>query len=221
MSTHIGDACRAAGLLPIAMAVKCTKLDRSGRARIADFCHRLLGDPFVSVRTSGNPLAALPRLREAVADVNPTAALDDVMTMESRLSSSVLRPQLYAVFVGLFGAIALLLATLGVYGLLSHTVAQSRGEIGIRMALGARRGNVVALVFRQGASLVAAGAGLGLIATRVLARTLDSLLFGVTSEDAATFASSAILLIATALVACWLPARRASRVNPTDALRAG
>ena len=162
-----------------------------------------------------------PRLREALADVNPTAALDDVMTMESRLSSSVLRPQLYAVFVGLFGAIALLLATLGVYGLLSHTVAQRRGEIGIRMALGARRGNVVALILRQGASLVAAGAGLGLIATRVLARTLDSLLFGVTSEDAATFASSAILLIAAALVACWLPARRATRVNPTDALRAG
>ena len=179
----------------------------------------LLGDPLVSIRTTGDPIAAVPFVREAVADVHPGAALDDVMTMDARLSASIAQPRFYAVFVGLFAAVALFLAAFGIYGLLSYTVSQRRGEIGIRMALGAQRGDILALVGRQGALLVAAGAVLGLPAAAASTRVLESLLFGVTMFDWLTFVAGPLVLIAVALAACWLPARRATRINPMDALR--
>lgn len=140
--------------------------------------------PGPSVRTRGNPLAAVPFLREAVADAHPRAALDDVTTMEARLSSSVAQPRFQAVFVTSFGAVALFLAMLGVYGLLSHSVAQRRSEIGIRMALGAQTGHVLSLVARQGALLVAAGVGLGLLAAAASNRVLEGFLFGVATVTA-------------------------------------
>ena len=178
-----------------------------------------LDEPRVSIRTTGDPIAAVPFLREAVADVHPGAALDDVMTMDARLSASIAQPRFYAVFVGLFAAVALFLAAFGIYGLLSYTVSQRRGEIGIRMALGAQRGDIVALVGRQGALLVAGGAVLGLPAAAASTRILESLLFGVTTYDRLTFVAGPLVLIAVALAACWLPARRATRINPMDALR--
>ena len=179
----------------------------------------MVNPPLISVRTGGNPLAAVPFLRAAVADAHPRAALDDVSTMEARLSSSVARPRFQAFFVASFGALALLLAMLGVYGLLSHTVAQRRGEIGIRMALGARTGHVLSLIVRQGALLIAAGVGLGLLAAAASSRVLESFLFGVGSGDRLTFAAAPLVLIAVAFVACWLPARRATRIDPLEVLR--
>ncbi len=179
----------------------------------------MLNAPLISVRTSGNPLAVVPFLREAVADVHPHAALDDVTTMQARLSSSVAQPRFQAFFVTSFGAVALLLAMLGVYGLLSYTVAQRRGEIGIRMALGAQVGHVMVLVVRQGALLIAAGVGLGLLAAAASSRLLESFLFGVTTGDRLTFVAAPLVLIAVALVACWLPARRATRIDPLETLR--
>ena len=179
----------------------------------------MLNAPLISVRTTGNPLGVVPFLREAVADVHPHAALDDVTTMEARLSSSVAQPRFQTVFVASFGAVALLLAMLGVYGLLSYSVAQRRGEIGIRMALGAQTGHVLALVVRQGALLVAAGIGLGLVAAAASSRVLESFLFGVATGDRLTFIAAALVLIAVALVACWLPARRATRIDPLETLR--
>ena len=178
-----------------------------------------MNTPFISVRTNGNPLAVVPFLREAVAEVHPRAALDDVTTMEARLSSSVAQPRFQAVFVAGFGAVALLLAMLGVYGLLSYTVAQRRSEIGIRMALGAQTGHVLALVVRQGALLIAAGVGLGLLAAGASSRVLESFLFGVAPGDRFTFIAAPLVLIAVALVACWLPARRATRIDPLETLR--
>ena len=179
----------------------------------------MLNPPLISVRTTGNPLGVVPFLREAVADVHPHAALDDVTTMKARLSSSVAQPRFQTVFVASFGAVALLLAMLGVYGLLSYSVAQRRGEIGIRMALGAQTGHVLALVVRQGALLVAAGIGLGLVAAAASSRVLESFLFGVATGDRLTFIAAALVLIAVALVACWLPARRATRIDPLETLR--
>ena len=175
--------------------------------------------PFITVRTTGDPLAVLPFLREAVTAAHPRATVDDVQTMDARLSAAVVQPRFYAVFVGCFAALALFLAAFGIYGLLSYTVSQRRREIGVRMALGAKSGDIVTLVVRQGALLVAAGAVAGLLAAAASSRVLDSFLYGITTNDRLTFMAAPVVLVAAALVACWLPAHRATRINPTDALR--
>ena len=173
----------------------------------------------VAVRTAGDPLAAVPFLRETVAAAGPAASIDQVMTMDARLSAAVEQPRFYAVFVGFFAALALFLAAFGVYALLSYTVSQRRREIGVRMALGARPGDVVALVVRQGAGLVAAGAVLGLFGAAGASRLLESFLYGVAADDPLTFVAAPVALVGVALVACWLPGRRAARIDPMDALR--
>ena len=174
---------------------------------------------FVAIRTTGDSLAVVPFLREAVTATDPQARLDTVMTMEARLSTAVAEPRFYAVFVGSFAGLAVLLAALGIFGLLSYTVAQRRGEIGIRMALGARRGDILGLVARQAAVLVAIGAVAGMAVAAASSRVLESLLHGVASDDRLTFAAAPLVLVAVALIACWLPARQATRVNPIEALR--
>ena len=176
-------------------------------------------DAFVTVRTTGNPIGLIPFLEEAVVEAHPRAELEDVMTMDARLSIAVAQPRFYAVLVGFFAALAVLLAASGIYGLLSYTVAQRRGEIGIRMALGARRGDILGLVVRQGAVLVAAGAVVGLAGAAASSRVLESFLYGVATDDRLTFVAAPLVLVAVALVACWLPARRATRVEPMEVLR--
>ena len=175
--------------------------------------------PVVAVRTTGDPLAAVPFLREAVAEARPGAAAATVMTMDARLSSAVAEPRFFAVLVGCFAALAFLLAAFGIYGLLSYTVAQRRGEIAVRMALGAQRGDVLALVVRQGAALVAAGAVVGLAAAAAASRVLESFLYGIATDDRLTFVAAPLALAAVALVACYVPARRATRVEPMEVLR--
>jgi len=176
-------------------------------------------DAFLTVRTAGDPAALIPFLRETVAEAHPRAEIDDVMTMDARLSLAVAQPRFYAYLVGFFAALALFLAASGIYGLLSYTVAQRRGEIGIRMALGARRGDILALVIRQGAVLVAAGAVVGLAGAAASSRVLESFLYGVATDDRLTFVAAPLALAAVALVACWLPARRATGVDPMEVLR--
>ena len=180
---------------------------------------RMFSSSSVAVRTAGDPLAAVPFLREAVAAAGPAASIDQVTTMDARLSAAVEQPRFYAVFLAFFAALALFLAAFGIYALLSYTVSQRRREIGVRMALGARPGDVVALVVRQGAGLVAAGAVLGLFGAAGASRLLASFLFGVGADDPLTFAVAPVALVGVALVACWLPGRRAARINPMDALR--
>ena len=175
--------------------------------------------PMVAVRTTGDPLAAVSFLREAVAEARPGASVATVMTMDARLSSAVAEPRFFAVLVGCFAALAFLLAAFGIYGLLSYTVAQRRGEIAIRMALGARRGDILALVVRQGAALVAAGAVVGLAAAAASSRVLESFLYGIATDDRLTFVAAPLALAAVALVACYVPARRATRVEPMEVLR--
>ena len=177
------------------------------------------GPAFIAARTAGDPLAVIPFLQEAVTEAHPQASLDQVMTMDARLSSVVAQPRFYAAFVGFFAALAVFLAAFGVYGLLSYTVAQRQAEIAIRMALGAQRGDVLALVVSQGAVLVGAGAVLGLAAAAASSRILESFLYGVATGDILTFIGAPVVLVAVALVACWLPARRATRVEPMRTLR--
>ena len=178
-----------------------------------------LGSPTVVVRTTGDPLAVIPFLQETVAAANPAATLEDVMTMDARLSAAVAQPRFYAVFVGFFAALAVILAAFGIYTLLSYTVSQRRREIGVRLALGAQRCDVLGLVVRQGAGLVVAGILLGLLASAGSARLLESSLFAVATDDRLTFVAAPLVLAAVALVACWLPGRRAAGMDPMEALR--
>ena len=178
-----------------------------------------LRSPIVTVRTAGDPLAVVDFLREAVIAAYPSATLFDVMTMDARLSTAVAQPRFYAAFVGFFAALAVFLAAFGLYGLLSYTVAQRQGEVGIRMALGAQRGAILGLLVKQGMRLVVAGSVIGIAAAAGSSRILESFLYGVATDDRLTFVAAALVLAAVALVACWLPARRAARVDPMRALR--
>ena len=180
-----------------------------------------LGVPRVSIvaRTTGDPLALVPFLRQDILDLNPTLPLDRVMTMGARLSSSVAQPRFYAVVLGIFAASALALAMVGIYGVIAYTVSRRSREIGLRMALGADGGRIRNLVVRQAALLVGVGVALGLAGSFVTTRALESLLFGVTTLDLPTLVAVPVLLIAVAVAACYLPAHRATRVEPMDALR--
>ena len=175
----------------------------------------------ITVRTTRDSLALIPFLREAVTATDPQATLDQVTTMAEQLSSAVAEPRLYAFLVGSLAGLTLVLAAFGVYGLLSYTVAQRRGEIAIRMALGAGRRQILALVVGQGAAIVGAGTVIGIGAAVVSSRMLDSLLYGLATDDRLTFLLAPLVLVAVALFACWLPARRATRVDPMKMLRLG
>lgn len=173
----------------------------------------------LAVRTSADPLALLPRIRTAVLDLDPSLPLDDVMTMEQRVSTSIAGPRFYAAVLGIFAAIALVLASVGIYGVLAYAVTQRTREIGIRMALGAGQGNVLKLILGQGLVLVVVGVVVGLGGAFALTRYLDSMLYGLTPLDPVTFGGMTLVLFLTALVACYVPARRATRVDPLIALR--
>ena len=179
----------------------------------------LFSGSMVTVRTAGDPLAVVPFFREAAAAANPRVSVGEVMTMDARLTAAVEQPRFYAVFVGFFAGLALFLAAFGIYALLSYTVSQRRREIGLRMALGAQRRDVLALVMRQGAGLVAAGIVLGVLASAASARLLESFLFGVAAGDRLTFVAAPLVLAGVAMFACWLPGQRAARIDPMDALR--
>lgn len=173
----------------------------------------------VVLRTTGQSTAAIPFLREAIEAANPQATVGEVTTMEAQLLNSVAWPRLYAFFVGSLAGLALILAAVGVYGLLSYTVAQREREIGIRMALGARSSQILALVVGQGAALVGVGILIGVGAATASRRLLESYLYGIADSDLLTFLLAPLVLAAAALVACWFPARRAVRVDPVRMLR--
>ena len=174
--------------------------------------------PTVVVRTDGDPDALIPLVRTVLARVHPEAQVYGT-PLDTMLSWEAAQPRFFAMCAGIFAAVALLLAAFGLYSVLSHTVSRRRRELGVRMALGAGRGNVVLLVVRQGGMLVAAGGVLGLLAATASTRVVASLLFGVTTTDVLTFAGATAVLLAAGLLACWLPARRATRVDPMQVLR--
>ena len=184
-----------------------------GRARFGT------GATSIVVRSAGDPLALVALVRQAVLGIDPNLPLDNVMTMDQRLSASVAEPRFYALLLGLFAALALLLAVVGIYGVLSYNVSQRHREIGVRMALGAQRRDILRLVVRQGLLLTFIGVALGLAGAFGVTRFLATLLFGVTTTDPATYVGLSVLLVVVAFLACWIPARRATRVDPMTALR--
>jgi putative ABC transport system permease protein len=167
-----------------------------------------------------DPLAAAPLVRQMVRDVNPAATVHDVRTMESVVSESLARQRFNMTLIGTFAAVALVLAIVGLYGVLALIVGQRRREIGVRLALGASPGVVVRMVLGEGARVAAAGVVVGLGGAFALTRVLESLLYGIGSTDAITFAGAAGFVATVALAATWLPARRAARVDPRSALAA-
>jgi predicted permease len=170
-------------------------------------------------RTSGDPEAAAGALVRAIHDADPTVPVFDVQTMTGRMSASMARQRFATLMLGAFAVFALVLAVVGVYGVMAHLVAQGTHDIGIRMALGAPRSGILLMVMRLGIELTAAGVVLGLIGAVALTRVMASLLFGVSTTDVVTFAAVPVLLLASAVVASLVPARRATRVNPVVALR--
>ena len=171
------------------------------------------------VRTEVEPLSLASAVRAQVAALNKDQAVFNVRTMEQIVAQSVAARRFSMLLLAVFAAVALLLAGVGIYGVMSYAVAQRTREIGVRMALGARSGDVLRLVIGQGMKLALAGVALGLVASAALTRTIRNLLFGVSATDPATFAALAVLLAAVALLACFVPARRAAKVNPAITLR--
>jgi putative ABC transport system permease protein len=171
------------------------------------------------VRTEGNPLAAASGVREAIWSVNRDMPISRVQTMEQVRSSSLSQQQFTLVLLGVFAGLALILAGLGLYGVTSYATAQRTREIGIRMALGAQRYDVMRLVLYRGASIGFAGVGIGLAAALVLTRLMRTLLYGVRATDPLAFAGVAILLALVTLAACYVPVRRAMRTDPMVAVR--
>ena len=174
---------------------------------------------YVAVRAKGDAAPFASAIRNHVRALDPTLPIEDIQPMTRTVSESVAQPRLRATLLGLFAAAALLLAVLGIYGVLSYSVGRRTREVGIRIALGAQRGDVLGMVLREGLVLSAAGLALGLAGAFVLTRFLSSLLFEVSRLDPWTYAAVAAALLAAGLLACWVPARRATRVNPILALR--
>jgi len=171
------------------------------------------------IRVAGEPAGLISAVRAAVAEVEPNQALHNVMTMEQRLANTTISPRLNTVLLASFAGMALLLAIVGIYGVMSYGVAQRRREIGVRMALGAQKSDVLGLVIRSGLRMTLLGVAIGLAGAFALTRYLSNLLYSVKATDPATFLGVAAALTGAALLACWLPARRAARVNPMVALR--
>ena len=178
-----------------------------------------LQDMTILVRTSGDPVAVVPSLRQAVWSIDPNQPIATVKTMEQIVSDSMAQPRLNMAVMALFGGLALILAAVGLYGLLSYSVTQRTKEMGIRMALGAQVNDVLGLVVKQGMALALVGEAIGLAGAFALTRLMRGLLFGVTPTDATTFIAVAGVLTTIALLACYLPARRATKVDPLNALR--
>jgi putative ABC transport system permease protein len=173
-----------------------------------------------AIRTRDRPDAMAPAISRIVREVDPNAGIDAIIPLDRLVAHSVARQRFNAVVLALFAAVAAILAAIGIYGVLAYSVVQRRQEIGIRMALGAQRSQVLALVLKSGLALTAAGITLGALAAAAIGRALQSLLFGVTPLDAVTFKAVIVLFGLVSMLASYLPARRAGAVDPMVVLRA-
>ena len=203
--------------------IKQFRLDQRGGSEfyIVDFVPAPpgLGGTYFAVRTDTDPAAIATSVRGVVRQLDEAATVDNIATMDQIVSNAMSRPRLYAVLLGLFAGVAMMLAAIGIYGVLSYLVAHRAREIGIRMALGAQRFRVVALVLREAAVLTGIGVVAGVIGAAALSRYLEGLLFGLTPLDLTTFIAVVVIFAAVAMLASYVPARRATHVDPLVALR--
>jgi putative ABC transport system permease protein len=178
-----------------------------------------LHDMMILVRTTTDPLSIAGAVRQAVLSIDPNQPISEISTLATVVDNSMAQRRLNMLLMGMFGGLAMLLSAVGLYGLLSHAVTQRTKEMGIRIALGAQVGDVLKLVLKQGMMLALIGQVIGLVAAYALTRLIRSLLFGVTPNDALTYMAVVGVLTIVALLACYIPARRATKVDPLIALR--
>ncbi|MEP7273384.1 MAG: FtsX-like permease family protein, partial [Acidobacteriota bacterium] len=173
----------------------------------------------LTVRTTGDPLSFVAGVRQAVWSVDPAQPVSNIRTMDQIMAEDVAQRRIGMTLLAAFATLALLLASLGIYGVLSYAVTQRTQEIGIRLALGAGRRDVLRLVMSEGVRLAATGVAIGWAVSLALTRLMTNLLFGVSASDPLTLIVVTLLLTAVALAACYVPARRAAKVDPMIALR--
>jgi predicted permease len=212
-----GDANRKFRIVGVVGTVKQYGLDIDGR--IVGYFPGPSATYHVA-RTSGDPAAVGRDLVRKIHELDPTITVVDVQTMSDRRHASMARQRFSTVMLGAFAVFALILAVVGVYGVMSHLVAQGAHDIGVRMALGAARSRILLMVLRQGAELTIAGVVVGLLGAVALTRVMRSLLFEISATDLATFALVPIVLLVTAVAAVVVPGLRATRIDPVEALRA-
>ncbi len=171
-------------------------------------------------RTTTPPSSVVAAVRGAVAGIDPNIALADVRTLQAILDRASDQMAFTMVLIAIAASVALVLGVIGIYGVMSYIVTQRTGEIGVRLALGAEPARVAGMVLRQGGGVAIAGVAVGLVAALAGGRLMASLVYGVSTRDPGVFAAATLILLSVALLACWLPARRAAAVDPLVALRA-
>lgn len=174
---------------------------------------------YLVLRTGSDRLSVLPAIRQVVRELDPSLPFSSVATIDDLVALSLQRPRSLSLLIGGFAIVALILSFVGIYGVMAHYVQQHSKDISIRMALGGSPGEVLRLIVGQGMTVVSGGVVVGLLAALVLTRLMSSLLFGVGAADAFTFVAVTTLLLAVALMACWVPARRAIALEPAAVLR--
>lgn len=184
-----------------------------------NFFARMYQNITVAVRTSGEPTAIVTAFRGAVREMDANQPIVNLRTMADVKNAAVTQPRFRTTLLGLFAVMALILAGIGIYGLLAHGVAQRKGEFGVRLALGASTRQIIGLVIREGVVLAAAGLAAGIVVAVLTVRLVQTMLFGITMWDVAAWAASGAALVLVALLASWIPARRATKVSPSLALR--
>jgi putative ABC transport system permease protein len=183
------------------------------------YAQRFVGFEVLVVRTPGDPLTLIPAIRKAVASIDPDIPVVKLTTFEDLIAQKFVTRRLAVLLVSAFSGIALFLSAIGLYGVVAYSVSQRTRDIGIRVALGAQSSHVLELVIRQGLKLVGIGLVIGIAAGLIIVRSIDSMLYGVSGNDPVTLALAAFVLGLAALLACLLPALRATRINPINALR--
>ena len=183
------------------------------------YAQAVITDPYLTIRTAGDPLALQGALRAAVRGLDKSAPVYQISTLEDYISKSVAQPRFQTFLFACFAGIALILATIGLYGLLSYMVVQRTLEIGLRMALGAQRMDVLGLIARRGLALALIGVAAGVVIAVVMTRLLAGMLYGIRPTDPLTFAATAVVFLLVSIVASSMPAYRAARMDPMKTLR--